>query len=101
MGKAIVEGLVPIIIVGIIAMVVVYYRRKASKEKALASGWAVKGDLSASQEKEIIAENNKAAIIFRSMLAPTSDWGSDMTILSNNDRQSAESWIAQYNKRRG
>ena len=101
MGKAIVEGLVPIIIVAIIAMVVIYFRRKQGREKALASGWAVKGDLSASQEKQIMAENNHAAIIFRRMLAPVSDWGSDMTILNREDRQSVEAWISQYNKRRG
>lgn len=97
MGKVIAESLTLVIIAGIIAAVLVYHRRRKSKDAALDRGWAVKGDLNARQEKALIAEVNSAAILFRRLLAPPADLTSDMTLLRHEDREGVEAWLRRHN----
>lgn len=101
MGKAIVEALVPIVLALIAAWVIIYFRRKQSKEKALDKGWAIKGDLNSRQEKALITEVNTAAVLFRQLLAPPPDWASDMTYLRVEDRKAVENWLRQHNTSSG
>lgn len=93
MGKAIIIGLVIVIVALIIAGVTVYYRRRAGKEKALEHGWAIKGDLNRRQEQAIIAELNTADILFRELLAPPGDLTGDMTLLRMSDRVKVQDWL--------
>lgn len=97
MGKAIVEALVPVLIAVIAASVIIYFRRRQSKETALDKGWAIKGDLNSRQERAIVSQMASAANIFRELLAPPSvDPFKDITLLRQEDREKVQDWLNQY-----
>jgi len=95
MGKAIVVGLVVIAVVAIIAGVTVYFRRRQGKETALAQGWAIKGDLTARQERVIITQLAEADYLFRQLLTPPTTLEGEMTLLTWDHRTKIESWLRQ------
>lgn len=98
MGKLIVFFIGLAILMIIASLVMVYFRRKRSQETAREKGWAVKGDLNALQERAIILENDQAAEILRSLVAPPSDLhlGDDVTLLGNGHRMMIDSWLKSH-----
>lgn len=98
MGRVIVIGSVVVIIAVIIALLAVYFRRRKAKDDAQKFGWAVKGDLTAAQEKRLQDDLLEARNILRSIHSPASVLGDDPTILSDRHRQSIESWLKSQTK---
>lgn len=94
MGKAIVEGMVPVLIGAFTLWAVLYYRRKKHQETLRQHGWAEKGDLNRRQEAKLIAINTSAAQIMSSLLTPNYDLlGADSTLLSRVDRERITGWL--------
>lgn len=97
MGKLIVFFIGVAVLVIIVSLVVVYFRRKRSQETAREKGWAVKGDLNAIQEKALSLENDQAAEILRSLAAPPTDlYDDDVTFLGSRHRSMVESWLRSH-----
>lgn len=97
MGIVIVKSLAVVVALAIIAGVVIYIRRRQSKDTALDRGWAIKGDLNASQEQLLIERHEAAARIFRLLLEqPHSlhqlDQG-EVTILARDHKDYIEQWL--------
>lgn len=97
MGRIIAVGAIIVIIALIIAGVVIYHRRKNSREKALEHGWALSGDLTAQQEQQILDQNAAAAALFTSLLAPSDDLGGwnphEITIIGASQKVQIEAWM--------
>lgn len=103
MGKAIVVGLTWVVLAIVVSTVVVYFRRRQSKETALEKGWATKGDLNRLQEQKILSENESAEEIFLMLLEPPQNLSFDeqTSLLGAEHRSAIESWLrskSQYTK---
>jgi len=102
MGILIVKflGAIAIILLigGMGAVLAIYFKKKADQREALRNGWAIKGDLSRSQERQIIAENENANELFRSLIAPPSglEQIGEATLLSGRHREAIDTWLATH-----
>lgn len=95
MGRVIAICITVAVLAGILAWVVVYFRRRQSKETALERGWALKGDLNRSQEQALIRQNNAAKALLEQMLTPLDGTtAAEWTFLSDRDRERAGQWLA-------
>lgn len=101
MGKAIVIGVVIVVVVAMIVLATMWFRRKDGKERAQERGWALKGDLNARQEKKLKDQNTGAELLFYSLLLPSSDLSREMTILSREHRDRIEKWLAHQSESSG
>lgn len=104
MGRAIVIGSVVVILGAFIVWVSIYFRRKKSQEMAKEKGWAVNGDLSLTEELSLLEKNERAAGIFRMLLAPPSTMDiigdqSNGTLLGDVHRAQIESWLRSHDAR--
>lgn len=97
MGKAAIVGSVVVIIAVIAAVLVVWFRRQRAKETAAARGWAIKGDLNKTQERQIVGKLNEAAALLRDLATPPIDLGYSSTLLSPEDRARVETWLRSHN----
>lgn len=94
MGRVIAIGAIIVTIALIVAWVMVYFRRRRSKETALEHGWAVSGDLNHIQEQALINQNNAAHTLLQHLLEPPRGFEADSwTILSTSDRARIQTWI--------
>lgn len=96
MGKAIVVGLVVVIIAAMILIAVVYLRHRKSKETALERGWATKGDLNRGQEKKLLATLDSAADLFHALLVDPPNFSGDFTYIKESDRDKIQGWLVDY-----
>lgn len=88
-----------IVLAVLIVSTIRWYGKREERREAKQAGWALKGDLSAKQERVIIAENEAAAEIFRRLLAP-SDSITEYNILSVEMRESSLKWLTAHESRK-
>jgi len=95
MGKAIVIGLVIVVIAAILAGVAMWMRTRDSKDTALEKGLPLKGDLTARQERRILEANDKAADVMHQLLYQPLGMSLESTLLSTTDRAAIETWLRE------
>lgn len=96
MGKAIAVVIGLVVIAAIIAAAALLMHRRATRLETLKQGLPDKGDLSARQERRLIAANQLAAGIMHSLLTPPPDLAWDSTILSPSHRREIQQWLKEH-----
>lgn len=100
MGRALVVAATIVIVVFAALMLIGWLRAQATKEKAAEKGWALKGDLNKTQEREIVERLEQAATLLRDLATPPMGLPTafDATLLSSEDRGRVETWLRDANK---
>lgn len=97
MGRVIAIGATFVVLALILAFVVIYFRRKASRERSLEKGWAVSGDLNRREEAEIVGQLNLATDLFLQLLgsaaSPNLLEPGELTLLSQHHRGQVKDWL--------
>lgn len=99
MGRAIVISLMVVVLGALAVFLVVWLARLGHRERAAEKGWALKGDLSKTQEEALLAELDTAAGIFEAITGLNGRFD-DMSYLKDKHRDQVEIWLRTYNKRR-
>lgn len=100
MGKTLAVGGVIIVLALIAAVVTLILRRVQHREKAAERGWAVKGDLSRTQERQLLTSLDSAQRLLTALAAPPKDLYGEQTILTTDDRTWVNEWLENYSNLR-
>jgi|RhiMetStandDraft_4_1073278.scaffolds.fasta_scaffold314389_2 hypothetical protein len=98
MGKAAIIAAAMVIIAVAVFLLIGWMRRQDTKDKAREKGWALKGDLSRSQEKAILLLLHDAAQILHDIRNPAAESLDYVSYLSPDDRSKVEHWLQSYEK---
>lgn len=94
MGKAIVTGIVIVVIVLVAAGYFIWQGRHQARQENLKAGRPVKGDLSRSTEQQLVAKLDQAANIMRIMTASTGSLDGDF--ITKPSQAAIASWLSSY-----
>ena len=102
MKGLIIAGTIIIVLI-ILSALVMCLRRQNAKEKAAEKGWALKGDLSKTQERDLMQQLDNAAAIFRELGNTQNDaWDlAGMELISEPHKQAIATWLKAYVNRTG
>jgi hypothetical protein len=98
MGKVAIIGATVVLIAVLTYFFIGWLRRQDTKDKAREKGWALKGDLSRSQEKAILLLLHDAAQILHDIRNPAAESLDYVSYLSPDDRSKVEHWLQSYEK---
>src|SRR6186713_472942 len=96
MGKVAITVGGILIAIGIIAFVFLILNRRATRLETLERGLPLKGDLTAKQERRLIAANQAAANVMHQLLWQPLDLTSQASFLSGTDRAAIEEWLQTH-----
>ena len=101
--KAVVIGVIILVIALLVAGVVIWFRKQRSKEKALEHGWAVSGDLNGAEEHRLLEHLTVAELLFKNLTnvdVLTQSWQNpyDVTILSEKHKREVGLWLQEHDK---
>lgn len=99
MGRVVAIGAVVVIVAVLLVWLVRWLAKQDERREDKRAGRPVNGDLSARQERELLTENDKAAIILRRIIAPPSTVD-DITVLPHDLRSDVEQWVVRHDKRK-